>query len=398
MKNLAKILGIAVMLLLSTLWSNAQDVKVTALGNALVNDPLKAVNIFLQNEREEALEVVVNVKIKTDNQLVLEYDTKTIEIASKNNGGSLWLNGQTSPNQLKPVEVKHNSLFGSSLGSNGLPVLSSGTHTICYQVLRADNLAPISNLACKTIGATSSIPPKLIIPWNESELTVNYPLFSWQAPQPIPIGEDINYRFVIVEIRDWQNAESALRSSAVFYSKMLKNTNTFQYPVTAPKFEECKKYAWRVEIVDEKSYIDGEIRKRGRTKAIDRSEVFVFEIFCNQELRTYVPVNNWWMLRPFIDDKYYTKVIQTGSPLSSENIFIKYEEKYSGISNLKYKVYDWQRTVLLDNVSDPVPIVKGENHLAVPLSSAFNLNEHYIIEVETPKGDIVKARFIIQED
>jgi hypothetical protein len=84
----------------------------------------------------------------------------------------------------------------------------------------------------------------LVSPFEEEELRVDLPLFTWTAVTPF--NPEAMYRIQIVEILANQTAFHAFRSNPIFFERKGLKSNIMQYPISARPLLPCKKYAWQV--------------------------------------------------------------------------------------------------------------------------------------------------------
>jgi hypothetical protein len=70
--------------------------------------------------------------------------------------------------------------------------------------------------------------------------------FSWLPPSPIPPGVKASYSIRIAEIYGNQSAYDALLSNPAYYINQNIYSNVFVYPVEGRKFQNNKRYAWKV--------------------------------------------------------------------------------------------------------------------------------------------------------
>lgn len=259
-------------------------------------------------------------------------------------------------------------------------------------------LMHIFSLNAQTFLTNTYAPNQLTIPFNEQKLDVKYPLFSWSGNIDFS-KNNVIYAVRIVEMYPYQTAQSAILSNPVFFERETGSSTLLQYPVDAPALADCKVYAWQViaydtktKMVDEKNYTIT------YTNKIGQSEPYMFSTKCNQNAR----ITNTSLTQPYIVlaktvDNYVFKV-------ENKKLNFKYIEDYAAY-DLKYKIYNWKREVLLTNnpnvASTKVALDYGWNYLSVDLSNAVinppvTTGNIYQLEVETPKGDIYKAKFELQ--
>jgi hypothetical protein len=228
----------------------------------------------------------------------------------------------------------------------------------------------------------------LIMPYNNQDLQVQYPLFSWSS-NLVPSGNDISYQIKIVEVIGKQTAATAIYNPPVF-EKDLGFVTVFQYPVDAPELQKCKQYAWQIIATDKKNkIIDERSYKVSYTNKIAQSVPFLFRSNCNQEMK----VTNISTTKPYI---ILSKTVDNFIfPVENSELNFKYIEDYA-VSELHYKIYNWKRQEVMSSATTQLQLEFGWNYLSIDLNdaaTALNTGEVYQLEVETPKGDIYKAKF-----
>jgi len=136
----------------------------------------------------------------------------------------------------------------SFMNTGGAP---PGDYKICCELRRTDNT--VAGEDCfdqKIIGGDA---PQLISPRDEEELRIDNPVFTWmhtKAP-----GSNQTYTIKIVELKESQSPDEAMKRNKAFFEKEGISPTLFQYPMSAPKFEAGKKYAWMVKVGDLQSNI-----------------------------------------------------------------------------------------------------------------------------------------------
>ena len=131
----------------------------------------------------------------------------------------------------------------SFMNTGGAP---PGDYKICCELRRTDNT--VAGEDCFDQKIIGSDPPQLISPRDEEELRIDNPVFTWmhvKAP-----NSSISYSIKIVELKDNQSPDEAIKRNQAFFEKEGLSQQLFQYPSTASKFEAGKKYAWIVKVGD----------------------------------------------------------------------------------------------------------------------------------------------------
>ncbi|MFZ1787817.1 MAG: hypothetical protein WAT92_05880 [Saprospiraceae bacterium] len=84
----------------------------------------------------------------------------------------------------------------------------------------------------------------LVSPFEEEEILVDLPLFTWTAVTPF--NSEAMYRLQIVEVLANQTPFHAFNANPIFFEKVGLKSNIMQYPISARPLLPCKRYAWRV--------------------------------------------------------------------------------------------------------------------------------------------------------
>lgn len=129
----------------------------------------------------------------------------------------------------------------SFMNTGGAP---PGDYKICVELRYANNT--VAGEDCFDQKITGGDAPQLISPRNEEELNNDNPIFTWMHMKGP--GSNQTYTLRIVEIKDDESPENAMLKNKAFFEKEGISQTLLQYPTSAPKFEEGKKYAWQISI------------------------------------------------------------------------------------------------------------------------------------------------------
>jgi len=123
----------------------------------------------------------------------------------------------------------------------------SGDYTICIHVKDNSGEEIGSNCIDQKVEIASA--PALNSPADGETIPVEQqPLFTWLPPMPPPSGQ-ITYNIKIVEILGGQAPETAVQRNPVWFENASIRTTMFQYPLSAEKIENDKKYAWQITAI-----------------------------------------------------------------------------------------------------------------------------------------------------
>lgn len=137
----------------------------------------------------------------------------------------------------------------SFMNTGGAP---PGDYKICCELRYTNNtVAGEDCFEQKIMGGDA---PQLISPRNEEELKIDNPVFTWMHMKGP--GSTSTYKLRIVELKGDESPENAMLKNKAFFEKEGITAQLFQYPASASKFEEGKKYAWQISIGDLKSEVN----------------------------------------------------------------------------------------------------------------------------------------------
>lgn len=128
----------------------------------------------------------------------------------------------------------------SFMNTGGAP---PGDYKICVQMRFTDNTVAGEDCFDQKIAGGDA--PQLISPRNDEELNNDNPIFTWMH---FKAGSDQTYTLRIVELKGNESPENAMLKNKAFFEKEGITMQMLQYPSTAPKLEEGKKYAWQVSV------------------------------------------------------------------------------------------------------------------------------------------------------
>jgi len=122
--------------------------------------------------------------------------------------------------------------------------LPEGNWEICVSVIENGN-GEIGR-DCYDLNIAHLTPPQLLAPENEASVEDEFPVFIWLPPMPQPVGEPVSYSLKIVEILGDQLPQEAMESNPAFFEQEDIRATSFQYSITARRFEEGQTYAWQI--------------------------------------------------------------------------------------------------------------------------------------------------------
>jgi hypothetical protein len=159
--------------------------------------------------------------------------------------------GDQSPEEAfrsnQPIFEKEKITTNSFQIDKELDKMQPGTK-YAWQVISGNEESDISTITIKM-----KRPPlnqlKLISPTNGEEIdpdTLPGLMFSWERNDPCPPHVICNYTLRIVELKGNESPETAMKENNPIFEQKGITMQSFQYPLTGPKFEAGKKYAWHI--------------------------------------------------------------------------------------------------------------------------------------------------------
>lgn len=268
---------------------------------------------------------------------------------------------------VQPVQYNY---LAAELSGKYLPL---GTYVACYRVIKKDlkEKVPLAD-ECVTIHISPLSPPLLNTPTDMSVLENNYPLFTWLAPGPVDMFNNLNYDLLVAEILPGQSpAEAILYNTPVYTNSSLRITSE-NFPSSFSKLKAGQQYAWQVTARNGLSYSA-------------QTEVWSFSIKSPDSTAVVISSGG------YIELKNNTE--------SSGISYIKNDELF-----IKYYSFDKDHeTTVRFFTADGKPMKRvkqktryGDNFLRFRLTNEFKKKTVYMIQVSDLKKNIYSASFSIQ--
>lgn len=232
--------------------------------------------LYAQDDREKPVKVIImrppphrlnqadlwNITIINSGQSVSAYLFGSM---TNNENGELIATGQTMTFEVKKGTTnfkvsdlpkvpdvnyvsKDPKYKTSFMNTGGAP---PGDYKICVELRYTNNsVAGEDCIEQKVIGGDA---PQLISPRDEEKINNDNPIFTWmhmKAP-----GSDQTYTLRIVELKGDESPENAMLKNKAFFEKEGITQTMLQYPSSANKFEEGKKYVWQIYVVQSDAII-----------------------------------------------------------------------------------------------------------------------------------------------
>ncbi|MBS1494832.1 MAG: hypothetical protein JST55_15060 [Bacteroidetes bacterium] len=175
----------------------------------------------------------------------------------------------------------------SFMNTGGAP---PGDYKICCELRYTNNtVAGEDCFEQKIMGGDA---PQLISPRNDEELKIDNPVFTWMHMKGP--GSTSTYKLRIVELKGDESPENAMLKNKAFFEKEGITAQLFQYPASASKFEEGKKYAWQISVGDLKSEVNIFDRwGNGKAPGVTKSLPTFCNDFENNNISNWLTYNNF---------------------------------------------------------------------------------------------------------
>lgn len=292
-------------------------------------------------------------------------------------------------NNILPSQISYSNIhYSTSNQGNFLKVnhrLSSGIFQYCVRVI------PLSRIEegdeyCQDVETNEDWMMYLVFPADQEEIETKSPLLMWMHNEPFNIlapGEF--YRMLLVEVMDGQQGEGAIQSNIPLFIKNYVDKHQVQYPFDAPKLEEGKKYAWKVQ-------------KIAKGNVVSQTETWEFNLAKEEKVKDLMFV----ALKRELDGSYYNVI--------NDRIYFRFTEKYN-LKNIKCsilnnkneeiqpdlgKVKRLDEEIKSEKIAAEIIKNKGFNQFELDLLP-YNLKKgFYILKVANDKNEDYKLKFYVE--
>lgn len=169
---------------------------------------------------------------------------------------------QLSIGNLTPIQYSGLSRTAAKASDAFLP---AGSYIACYDLVADDEKAGRLASECVSFDVDPLSPPMLSFPTDSTLISTQPSQFSWIAPTPAQMFEDLNYNVLFAEILPGQKPTEAIQENLPFYTEHAVRGNVLSYAGSYRSFEKDKWYAWQVVALDHNGYAA-------------KSEVWIFKI------------------------------------------------------------------------------------------------------------------------
>jgi hypothetical protein len=292
---------------------------------------------------------------------------------------------RTSPFELMPGmnTVPPGAVYnaGVSFGQNKLATVvrqsgffPEGDYDYCFQLYEGNNHN--SNLLdeqCFSYNLQPFSAMQLIQPYDEDKLCDKRPSFSWQPL--IPAINGVQYRMLLVEVKEGQQRAEALRMNLAIINQRQIPLPVLLYPSIANELVEGKKYAWQVSAYK-------------NDLLLAESEIWDFKVECEKEPAALSP-EAFRSLEDLTKGNFY---------LAREQLLFAFNNTYAE-TTLQYSIRCLTKPDQQIKKLPKVKVGRGLNQVVIDLSenSSFIDGYFYIMDVKLPDGEKKQLRFIYKQ-
>ncbi len=241
--------------------------------------------------------------------------------------------------------------------------LLEGYYTACLILENSFGTILASNI-CSNFTILYPAAPQLIFPVNNDsiETNVNYPTFQWM-PIIVPPAYQITYTLKIVEILQGQIPSQAINANIPLYENNQIQLSTFTYPIEALPFENGRRYAWQVQVLDQYGFPPTQNRglseiftfvKKKEAPQFIQNPISLTSPINGEAVKTNIPNFSWDFKSPTnVNTKYNLRVVKIlpnqnletaikNYPILNQATFAKSYQPGQALSLNGTDTYAWQ--------------------------------------------------------
>lgn len=312
------ILGLAICLLSFNLFSIPYQI-VTPTLNVYDIDAEDLLNTYVIFQDNFSHEFALNIEVYYSNEysseaLVLTISTPSISLQSNVS----IINTPQGVELLSQLEFHHTDFYNYYL-THGKFI--SGRYHICY--IFTELAEPQPKTQCIDLDSPIQTTLHLVSPSDESEIHSYNPVLSWIYSQDLLPG--YQYMLTLAEKDSAQTPEEAILNNPSLLITYLEDNYLF-YPITAVPIEDCKEYAWKVDVI-------------GESQLILTSEIWYFKVECPDSDTTPKP------------DFYFPLSLSDQGQIYHAGHYLPFmfDQPYQKITESSIDIYNSDGTLLLSN-------------------------------------------------
>ena len=133
-----------------------------------------------------------------------------------------------------------------AIDANPEGFLPVGSFIFCYSFIEQNVNKEMVSEECVEAQVEALAPPMLISPSDNEQLEILSPLLVWSPPAPRNLFTNLQYELRITEVIGTQTAGDAIQQNIPLLLQQNIFTTSFQYPLSLPKLDTSKLYAWQI--------------------------------------------------------------------------------------------------------------------------------------------------------
>lgn len=250
----------------------------------------------------------------------------------------------------------------------------TGDYEYCFQLYEGtDHSSPLLAEQCFNYELEPFSNMQLIQPYDEDAICDKRPSFNWQPL--IPAVNGVEYRLLLVEVKDRQQPVEALRMNLAIINQRQIPMPMLLYPSIASELVEGKQYAWQVSAFQHELLLA-------------QSEIWSFTVGCERD-STKLPAEAFRNLEDLTRGNFY---------IARGQVLFSIQNTYAA-TDLVYAIRCLTKPEQTVKKLPVVHVVKGYNQIIIDLSdnSSFKDGYYYIMDVTLPDGSRKQLRFIYKQ-
>ena len=161
---------------------------------------------------------------------------------------------QLSVKDMGAVQYDYLSSSYSSLSASAglLPV---GRFVVCYNLFESKvKSTQILAQDCLPIAVEPFSPTQLANPGDKAVVSTPYPVFSWIAPAPVNMFDNLSYKLMVTEVLNGQSPSEALQRNPLLFMQTGIKDVALTYPSSYISLQPGKTYAWQIIAQNDNTY------------------------------------------------------------------------------------------------------------------------------------------------
>lgn len=309
-------------------------------------------NVLVVNNAGDYSNVVLNITLRNERtqQRVFTGSSKPFSLPKGAH--------QLALQHFSPIQY---SYYGSAASADPSGLLPIGRWVISYhldaglpgkEVKLAEEHLPVE------IAPLS--PPQLVFPSDRDTVDTRYPHFSWLPPAAMGSFNSLSYSFLLVEVKDKQNANDAIQRNALVYREDHLTTPQLHYAASLNALQPGSTYAWQVVATNDSHYAD-------------KTEVWTFCVRKESAAAIILDDASYPRLKQGYNSDYYI--------CEGKKIRFSYENSLSEKS-LPIKIYDITGEGRTEVFNKTQQLERGTNFIDLPVNGSTRFSDEHIYLLE----------------